>query len=847
MKVYTDITNYLATKRLTGIQRVVSKTGEYLEEKLGDKIVFLKYENKVFKRVTLTGEELESRKAQDGYNYLGISFEPGDTFLEMDAAWHIKLDRNELYSKLKNLGVRIVVFYQDIIPVMYPEYADKITRVKFTGFLEGALKYADVFVSSAEENNNYLKALIRKLDLKEPECYSVGLGCDIEKKTGKAPSKDVEGVVNMREPYVLMVGTIEPRKNHKCILDAFDNDLFKEGYNLVIAGKKGWNTKDVADRIKNHPQLGKKLFYFEKATDADIETLYQNAYITAFPSFIEGYGLPIVESLMRKTPVIASDNPVHREVGKEACIYFNPNDPKDFTVKLKDLSSEEKYKSLKEKLEKISFNTWEETGEKLYKIISKTPERELKVKDSVPQLVVLTARCKDLLGSLPYYEEFTPFIKKVLVCCPEKVKREIEESYKGRLTLEFLTDEELCQNEVPRDHAARNVLLRSRMLANPKTDSLFIMADDDYRPVREADQSFFVREGKYTAFYCGLLTEWRGTQHNESSFDRSMFKCRDFLVENGLPAYMFDSHMPQIIDKELYREFMEAFPEACKKGEVSEWSGYFNYCINKYPEAFRIRPYVTLNWPGHLKDWNLSVVPDDFYFENYYEESYKESTFYKDKGVFFGLSKEWGEKSFSEGKEKITRYKKEIDRYLEAKKVFEENTTGDFVFVFGEKEPKLMFPGEITLTPDGFCRVYVKTVRENSTRNDSNNNSCIGLKNSSKNDSNNSHGNVSRIDLKNSSCNGPKNDSNNNSCIGLKNASRCDLDNNSKSAEVQVTFNVFKEGKVVSDPGSSRFNPMDEGFIMLLTAPSEKGTYEVGFDAFCDSKTASATVILKVI
>jgi alpha-1,2-rhamnosyltransferase len=134
-----------------------------------------------------------------------------------------------------------------------------------------------------------------------------------------------------------MVGMISPRKNHALAIDAFDR-LWSAGVDvrLAIAGNYGWDCTDLMDRIRSHPQFGQKLFWFKDVCDSELDYCYRHAAGLVTASFAEGFNLPIVEALSKGCPVLASDLPVHREVGGAHATYFHSGD----AAGLADLISE---------------------------------------------------------------------------------------------------------------------------------------------------------------------------------------------------------------------------------------------------------------------------------------------------------------------------------------------------------------------------------------------------------------------------------------------------------------------------------------------------------------------------
>ena len=147
-------------------------------------------------------------------------------------------------------------------------------------------------------------------------------------------SKQVVTIANEKK-FILMVGTIEPRKNHKFLLDAYDQGLKRLGYNIIMAGYMGWNMDAFEKRLKEHPDYNRGIYHFERLGDDEIAYLYKRAECLAFFSYTEGFGLPIIEALQRGTPVIAAGIPVLREVGGENCVWVEQDNVKELCEKIK--------------------------------------------------------------------------------------------------------------------------------------------------------------------------------------------------------------------------------------------------------------------------------------------------------------------------------------------------------------------------------------------------------------------------------------------------------------------------------------------------------------------------------
>jgi glycosyltransferase involved in cell wall biosynthesis len=137
-------------------------------------------------------------------------------------------------------------------------------------------------------------------------------------------------LLNKSTRYLLMVSTLEPRKNHHALINAwqhirahYDSDL-----KLVMVGGKGWGSESLIQRIR--PLLDQGQLFLLNAVPADeLRVLYRNAEATVCPSFAEGFDYSGVEAMRCSGRVLASDIPVHREIYSEGALYFNPYDSSD--------------------------------------------------------------------------------------------------------------------------------------------------------------------------------------------------------------------------------------------------------------------------------------------------------------------------------------------------------------------------------------------------------------------------------------------------------------------------------------------------------------------------------------
>ena len=119
------------------------------------------------------------------------------------------------------------------------------------------------------------------------------------------------------------MSTIEPRKGHAQLLDAFDL-LWKDGIDLslVFVGRRGWLVRALCRRISRHPELNRRLFWFSGLSDAALNALYDRAQCVVVASEAEGYGLSVVEGANHQKPLLVRDIPAFREVAPQGAHFF---------------------------------------------------------------------------------------------------------------------------------------------------------------------------------------------------------------------------------------------------------------------------------------------------------------------------------------------------------------------------------------------------------------------------------------------------------------------------------------------------------------------------------------------
>lgn len=170
-----------------------------------------------------------------------------------------------------------------------------------------------------------------------------GIGPEFRPATAAAIQR-VRHDHQLHRPYVLTVGTRQPRKNYGRLAWAHRN-LLAQGYDfdLVIAGKRGW-LADAVDRDLARPGLGERLRILDYVPNGDLCPLYSGAAVVAMPSLYEGFGLPLLEAMASGTPTVVANRSSLREIAGDAAILFDPFDVEDLSTALATVLAGEELK-----------------------------------------------------------------------------------------------------------------------------------------------------------------------------------------------------------------------------------------------------------------------------------------------------------------------------------------------------------------------------------------------------------------------------------------------------------------------------------------------------------------------
>lgn len=246
---------------------------------------------------------------------------------------HTGLERSGYASGLRRRGAHSVFFVHDLIPITHPEYCRPGERERHLTRMRTAVRVGRGMIVPSQHTLDTLKRFCGDAGLPFPPAAVAPLASSLPHVEAGPPP--------VAEPYFVVVGTIEPRKNHGMLLQLWRSLVERNGKaapRLVVIGRRGWKCGDVTDLMGTCPQLRDFVMERGACTDRELVTYLRHAQALLFPSFVEGYGLPLAEALALGVPVIASDLAVFREVAGEVPEYAGPLDSRRWMELIVDYS-----------------------------------------------------------------------------------------------------------------------------------------------------------------------------------------------------------------------------------------------------------------------------------------------------------------------------------------------------------------------------------------------------------------------------------------------------------------------------------------------------------------------------
>jgi glycosyltransferase involved in cell wall biosynthesis len=227
----------------------------------------------------------------------------------------------ELPRGINKTKIKTIVTVHDLIFVRYPALYSYIDSKIHFEKVKHSTRIADRIIAISEQTKNdivdFLKVPENRIEVIYQGCHQI-----FKEKISLEKQNEVIKRYSLPKDFILNVGTINERKNILNLVKSIQNT----SRNLVVVGSKTEYFKKIEDFLKTDKRLNKQIFFLQHVPLKDLAALYQAAKLFVYPSIFEGFGIPIVEALFSKTPVISSTGSCFSEAGGPDSIYVDPKD-----------------------------------------------------------------------------------------------------------------------------------------------------------------------------------------------------------------------------------------------------------------------------------------------------------------------------------------------------------------------------------------------------------------------------------------------------------------------------------------------------------------------------------------
>ncbi|WP_020177186.1 glycosyltransferase family 4 protein [Methyloferula stellata] len=281
------------------------------------------------------------------------------------------------YERLAAKGVRLVFFVQDVLPITRAEFLSGKGDVFALNFPIPAKIITTTHYTVEDFGRAY------QIVMKAP-CRAalevIGLvhqfpGVPRNAKPDE-PSQRLTDMLQGR-PFVLCVGTVEIRKNHLRLLEAWRALKSEFGAALpvlVVAGRRGWKAEAALAFLDHAAENNDPVCLVEKPSDDELKWLYASCTFSVLPSLFEGWGLPVGESLWFGKVCAASRATSVPEVGRDLCVYFDPDSVEEMKAAIRQLLDSAVRKTYEDKIRAATLRTWADVASDLIAVLLKMAE-----------------------------------------------------------------------------------------------------------------------------------------------------------------------------------------------------------------------------------------------------------------------------------------------------------------------------------------------------------------------------------------------------------------------------------------------------------------------------------------
>ncbi|MBA4190324.1 MAG: hypothetical protein C0467_20245 [Planctomycetaceae bacterium] len=296
-----------------------------------------------------------------------VKLSPHDAVVQV--GWHPHL--RGIADAKKRQGFCYVSLVHDLIPVKLPHFVARGFPQEFAAVTTEQLRLSDLILANSECTLRDLEEFAREQSAHMPPAHVLRFGSEVHCLPRQSTASPVGGVTQ-GEPFVLYVSTIDPRKNHHTLYLVWRKLVQEYGGQvpkLVVVGSP--NVHQLLHEIQFDPLVRGKILHRHPIDDLQLDWLYQNCLFTVYPSYYEGWGLPVSESLWYGKLCVAAGNSSIPEIGGDLVDYHDPYDLSECHSLIRRAAFDATYRQRREQEIAASYRptTWRECAESLCRAI----------------------------------------------------------------------------------------------------------------------------------------------------------------------------------------------------------------------------------------------------------------------------------------------------------------------------------------------------------------------------------------------------------------------------------------------------------------------------------------------
>jgi glycosyltransferase involved in cell wall biosynthesis len=275
-----------------------------------------------------------------------FDFPRGACLVNVGTSWGFLNYFHSIREAKRRSQIRYLPLVHDCIPLLFPEFCGVGLVPDFINWITLMIEHADVILTNSENTRKDVVKTADELGVTMPPTATIYLNgeyCDCAEDAGPETERATQAALAAHNldvgDYVLLVSTIEPRKNHALALNAWSHMLKTRPPGsvprLVCAGGSGWMNEGFHRQLEHDRALRERVTVVCNVSDQVLKALYKRCLFTIFPSLYEGWGLPISEALAYGKVPLVSRISSHPEAGGDLAVYFDPGSEADFRARLK--------------------------------------------------------------------------------------------------------------------------------------------------------------------------------------------------------------------------------------------------------------------------------------------------------------------------------------------------------------------------------------------------------------------------------------------------------------------------------------------------------------------------------